>query len=487
MDERLLPERFWSRLRAALDAVDEAARTPPAGARVGAVLVLVEDAPDGPRVVLTRRREDLRSHPGQVSFPGGRLDPGETIEQAALREAWEEVALRADSVEVVGTGPTFYIPPSRFWVVPVLGRWRAPHPLTGNPWEVDEVLHVPVAQLLEPDRWRHAPLSLRGSSWAWQLDDDLLWGATAIVMSLLLDVAVQGWSQGQRPEDLGEARAVRPWEQAPPWQRRARLTGELPDVDQASLPHVSPAQVRAVRAWLDDHGIGPVARAEQAGRALEKAVRRLVGGDLAGATVTVLAGPSSNGAAGLAAARLLLAAGAEVEVLHVGPPRHPAQRGLLAELGITCRALGTDGRVDGSDLDEQSPGDVVIDAVLGIGAHPPLVDLPERAAAWLRRFAVPVVAADLPSGLSADTGLKGPCVTADVTVAFGLPSRGLEPAIVHPYVGDLYLADLGIPVAAWQAAGVNVATSPFGRGPLVRLTAEARASDAGTPDQGEVG
>lgn len=323
MDERLVPERFWSRLRRALDTVDEAARTPPEGARVGAVLVLVEDASDGPRVVLTRRREDLRSHPGQVSFPGGRLDPGETIEQAALREAWEEVALRADSVEVVGTGPTFYIPPSRFWVVPVLGRWRAPHPLIGNPWEVDEVLHVPVAQLLEPERWRHAPLSLRGSSWAWQLDDDLLWGATAIVMSLLLDVAVDGWSRGQRPEDLGEARAVRPWEQAPPWQRRARLTGDLPDVEQASLPHVSQSQTRAVRAWLDAHGIGPVARAEQAGRALEKAVRRLVGGDVAGAQVTVLAGPSSNGAAGLAAARLLLAAGAGVEVVHVGPPRHP--------------------------------------------------------------------------------------------------------------------------------------------------------------------
>jgi len=493
IDTRLVRDGFWQRLADALAAVPAEARTPPPQARVGAVLVLVEDADDGPRVVLTRRREDLRSHPGQVSFPGGRLDPGETIEQAALREAWEEVALRADSVEVVGVGPTFYIPPSRFWVVPVLARWRQPHPLTGNPWEVDEVLHVPIAQLLDRDRWRHAPLSLRGSSWAWQLDDDLLWGATAIVMSLLLDVAVEGWNDGVRPEDLGESRAVRPWEQAPPWQRRPRLTGELPDVDQASLPHVTEAQARAARSWLDGHGIGALARAEQAGRALEKAVRRLVGGDVAGASVTVLAGPSTNGAAGLAAARLLVAAGARVSVVHVGAPRFGSQHALLAELGVPCRSLLGDG-VPGEpvapgepvQLDELVPGDIVIDAVLGIGAQPPLTDLPERAATWLRRYAVPVVAADLPSGLSADTGLKGPCITADVTVAFGLPSQGLEPAIVHPYVGDLYLADLGIPAAAWRTAGVVVAASPFGRGPLVRLTARDRASDAGTPDQGEV-
>jgi hypothetical protein len=76
-------------------------------------------------------------------------------------------------------------------------------------------------------------------------------------------------------------------------------------------------------------------------------------------------------------------------------------------------------------------------------------------------------------------------VTAEVTVALGAPTVALREAIVHPYVGDLYLADLGVPARAWEAAGV---TPPrvFGRGPLVRLTAEERAPDAGTPDQAEL-
>jgi hypothetical protein len=221
----------------------------------------------------------------------------------------------------------FYIPPSRFWVVPVLARWHEPHELTENPWEVDEVLRVPLTDLLDRDRWRHTPLSLEGSAWAWQLEDDLLWGATAIVLGLLLDTAVDGWSEGLRPADLGDELAVRPWEHVPAWERRARLDGDLPAVAQAEVPHVSQAQARAVRAWLDERGVDAGARAEQAGRAAAHAVRRLLEGSLEGRSITVLAGPSSNGWAGLVAARLLDSAGAEVEVLLAGEPRSPARCG----------------------------------------------------------------------------------------------------------------------------------------------------------------
>ncbi len=480
MDERLEPEGFWSRLRAALAQVPKDAKQPPREARVGAVLVLLEETDAGPLVVLTRRRRDLRSHPGQVSFPGGRLDPGETLEEAALREAQEEIGLDPSTVEVVGAGPTFYIPPSRFWVVPVLARWRAPHELTENPWEVDAVLRVPLAQLLDRRRWRHAPLSLRGSSWAWQLDDDLLWGATAVVMSLLLDVAVQDWNEGVAPEELGEERAVRPWETTPSWTRRPRLEGDLPEVAQDAVPHATAGQVRAVREWMDRHGVGLAARAEQAGRAGAHAVRRLIAGDLAGTTVTVLAGPSSNGAGGLVVARLLLSAGATVQVMTVGSPRLPELTHALRDDGVEVEAVSPDGFPDG-----RSPGEVVVDAMLGIGAAPPLRDLPEVVAEWLRRHDVPVVALDLPSGLSADDGLRGPCISADVTVALGAPTVGIRAPITHPYLGDLYLADLGIPPAAWRVAGMSP-PRVFGRGPLVRLTADDAAPDAGTPDQGEL-
>jgi hydroxyethylthiazole kinase-like uncharacterized protein yjeF len=480
--DALRSDAFWPRLTDALAGVPEAARTPPAEGRVGAVLVLIEDAADGPRVVLTRRRRDLRSHPGQISFAGGRLDPGETVEGAALREAQEEIGLRVDSVEVVGVGPVFYIPPSRFWVAPVLGRWREPHELTENPWEVDAVLHVPLAQLLDRDRWRQVPLSAGGSTWAWQLDDDLLWGATAIVMALLLDTALEGWHGGTRPEDLGPEREVRPWETAPAWERRARLEGDLPAVAQDAVPHVTSVQMRSVRAWLDAHGVGPLSRAEQAGRALAHAVRRLVGGAVDATRVTVVAGPSSNGAGGLVAARLLVAAGADVDVLTVGAPRYPEQTHALRAAGVPVVAVDEAGLTDA-----HLPGEVVVDAMLGVGAEPPLRDLPEMAATWLRRHDVPVVALEVPSGLSADEGLRGPSITADVTVALGLPVAGLLEPITHAYMGDLYLADLGVPPAAWDAAGVVLeGGSPFAAGPLVRLTAGERATDAGTPDQGQV-
>jgi hydroxyethylthiazole kinase-like uncharacterized protein yjeF len=473
------PERFWSRLHAALASVPERARTPPAEARVGAVLILVEQTSAGPAVVLTRRRRDLRSHPGQLSFPGGRREPGETLERSALREAHEEIGLEPASVEVVGTGPTFYIPPSRFWVAPVLARWRDPHELAENPWEVDAILRVPLAHLLDPSRLRHTPLSLEGSTWAWQLEDDLLWGATAAVLSVLLDTAVPDWHGGLEPADLGEGLAVRPWERVPARPRGPRLEGDLPTLARAEVPHVTAAQVRAVRAWLERHGVGPDSRAEQAGRALAHAVRRLLDRPLTDVRATMLVGPSSNGTAGLVAARLLVAAGADVDVRTLGQVRAPAQVRLLAAAGAAVtEVLHADGDIGGP------AGDVVLDTLLGVGTTPPIAELPARAARWLRRHDVPVVSLELPSGMGAEIGLQGPCVTADVTVALGLPLVGLQAPIAHAYVGDLYLADLGIPPAAWRSVGVDVpAIAPFTRGPLVRLTAADTAGDAGTPDQ----
>ena len=476
-DPRLDPDVFWARFRAALDDVDPVDREPPPEARIGAVLVLLEDTPDGPSLVLTRRRRDMRSHPGQISFPGGRLDPDETIEQAALREAEEEIGLDAGAVDVVGIGPTFYIPPSRFWVVPVAARWSRPHELRPNPWEVDGILHVPLATLLDPERWRHAPLSLRGSSWAWQLDDDLLWGATAIVCSLMLDVAVPGWSRGTVPQELGDDRAVRPWEHAPAVHRPSRLGEDLPATPRARVPHVTVAEIRAVADDLRKRGLDLAGLAEHAGRGVVEATRRLLDRPLAGARVTVAVGTGGNGAGGLAAARLLATVGADVSLLLLGEVALPWQLELLEAAGTPVR------HVDDEVPDDVRPGDVVVDAMLGVGADPPLHGAAEVVAAWLRRHDVPVVAVDLPSGLGGDIGLRGACVSADVTVTLGAPKAGLAESITHPYVGDLYVADLGIPDALWRGAGVEPPTGLFAEGPLVRLTVDGGTSDAGTPDQ----
>lgn len=474
---------FWARLIDALGGVTLEQRTPPPGARSGAVLVLLEDRPDGPRLVLTRRRPDLRSHPGQLSFPGGRIEPGEDAVTAALREAEEEVGLDVASVTVLGAGPTFYVPPSRFWVVPIVARWDAPHPLTPEPREVAEVLHVDIDMLRDERRWRSTPIAARsGAAWAWHLDDDLLWGATALVVRVLLDATTPGWSNGRTAAELGAERSVMPWLDAPRTPRRSRLPPGLPEHEQEAVPHVTVAQVRAVRRWLDLHGAGPLVRAEHAGRGAAEVVRRMLAQRDGTGPVTVLAGPSSNGMGGLAAARLLVSAGVEVEVLTVGPARVPAQTHVLRDAGVRVTPIET------HPLDDASgPGVLVLDAMLGVGSRPPMHGRPAEVARWLRRHDVPVIALDLPSGLLADEGLCGPTVTADVTVTLGLPTLACEAAATQVFLGDVHLVDLGIPCAAWVEVGVaGVPRDLFAVGPLVRLVTGLVAGDAGTPLQTDV-
>ncbi|MDP8977207.1 MAG: CoA pyrophosphatase, partial [Actinomycetota bacterium] len=182
----------WTRLAESLAA--QASQTaPPRAGRLAAALVLLGDCDGDLEVVYTRRRQELRHHPGQISFPGGRVEPGETVEQTALREAHEEIALDVATVELLGRLPATYIPPSRFWLQPVVARWRAPHPLAAAEAEVAAVLRVRLSRLRDVGSWRMVRLSTRGDSWAWQLDaDHLLWGATAVVTVSLLDMLVPG-------------------------------------------------------------------------------------------------------------------------------------------------------------------------------------------------------------------------------------------------------------------------------------------------------
>lgn len=169
-----------------------------------------------------------------------------------------------------------------------------------------------------------------------------------------------------------------------------------------------------------------------------------------------------------------------MSVVLVGQPKLPGQLAAVVAGGADLLELH-----DVDDLVNRAPGELVVDAMVGFGADPPLRGRPALANAWLRAHDVPVVALDLPSGLSADVGLRGTCVTADVTVTLGLPKVGLHSKITQPFVGDLYLADIGIPPALWAELDVEV-PSLFAQGPLVRVLFEGRASDAGTPDQGEI-
>lgn len=202
---------LWARLSGGLAGLVDDVVVPDGARRGGALALLSAVGDDDARLLLTRRGDHLPHHPGQVSFPGGRVEAGETPGEAALREAWEECGVRPATVTVLGQLPTFYIPPSRYWVTVTVGRWDRPHPLEPDDAEVAALLGVRLSQLREAARWRATHLPDRGVAWAWQLDDGhLLWGATAIATAALLRLADPEWSRGLRPDDLDADRWVRP-------------------------------------------------------------------------------------------------------------------------------------------------------------------------------------------------------------------------------------------------------------------------------------
>jgi 8-oxo-dGTP pyrophosphatase MutT (NUDIX family) len=157
--------------------------------RPSAVLVALADGALGAEVLLTRRSMALTNHRGEVSFPGGRLDPGEAAVDAALREAHEEVGLEPASVEVIGELDHFNTVVSLSYIVPVVARLPAPLPLASTSAEVDRVFWLPLAELVRPDTYRSerwgAPPADRLLHF-FELDDETVWGVTAAILIDLL-------------------------------------------------------------------------------------------------------------------------------------------------------------------------------------------------------------------------------------------------------------------------------------------------------------
>lgn len=159
------------------------------GARPSAVLIALADGPNGAEVLLTRRSWDLRNHRGEISFPGGRVDPGETPAHAALREAWEEVGLDRSQVELIGELDHLNTVVSRSYIVPFVARLPEVVPLAPASVEVERVLWLPLAELVRPDthrseRWGRPPTDR--VLHFFELDDETVWGATAAVLVDLL-------------------------------------------------------------------------------------------------------------------------------------------------------------------------------------------------------------------------------------------------------------------------------------------------------------
>lgn len=159
--------------------------------KAAAVLVPIVEHEDGLTVLLTRRTDHLADHAGQVSFPGGRIEPEDIDpEHAALREAQEEVGLPPEQVELVGR-LDIYRTRTGFEVVPVVGLVRPPLRLTADPYEVAEVFEVPLSFIVDPANHELHSREWRGAKRSFYVlpyEGRYIWGATAGMLVNLAQV-----------------------------------------------------------------------------------------------------------------------------------------------------------------------------------------------------------------------------------------------------------------------------------------------------------
>jgi 8-oxo-dGTP pyrophosphatase MutT (NUDIX family) len=150
--------------------------------RPAAVLILLVERPEGLTVLLTKRPETLRVHAGQISFPGGGVEPGDNGPAGtALRETNEEIGLDPALVDILGYLPE-YQTRTGFTVAPVVGAVKPPFTLNPNPAEVERVLEVPLSHFLNPENCRVGEKDYNGYKarfYSFQYGDDTIWGATA--------------------------------------------------------------------------------------------------------------------------------------------------------------------------------------------------------------------------------------------------------------------------------------------------------------------
>lgn len=196
-----LPDWLRPLDRALLDDVrlqQAVALRPGAGGRAAAVLVLLGEGERGPEVLFVERAATLRTHAGQIAFPGGANDPEDVdLIATALREAHEETGVDIGGITPIGALPAAHVAVSGFDVTTVVGWWRRRSPVgPADPREVASVVLVPVADLTDPahrGRVRH-PSGYSGPGF--EVAGHLIWGLTAHLLDGVLDLG--GW---QRPWD----------------------------------------------------------------------------------------------------------------------------------------------------------------------------------------------------------------------------------------------------------------------------------------------
>lgn len=160
------------------------------------VLVLLYPQQGRLHLVLTRRTESLDHHQAQISFPGGRQEPGETSIQTALREAGEELGIRPEDVRILGHLTPLYIPPSNYCIYPVVAFAEDRPQFLPSPEEVAEVIEVPLNHLVDPQTVRREVWSLQNQDHEvpfYLYEGHKIWGATAMVLAELVTILAKIW------------------------------------------------------------------------------------------------------------------------------------------------------------------------------------------------------------------------------------------------------------------------------------------------------
>jgi len=162
----------------------------PEGARDGAALLLVYPHDDTLHIALTVRGSGLRNHTGQVSLPGGGVDTGETFEQAAVREANEEIGIDPETVELLGRLTPLHIPVSGFLLHPIVGFTSMRPAFQRAEWEVARIIEAPVSLLSDPAVVKREirTRTVKGQPIDvdvpyFDIDGEKVWGATAMVLA----------------------------------------------------------------------------------------------------------------------------------------------------------------------------------------------------------------------------------------------------------------------------------------------------------------
>jgi NAD(P)H-hydrate epimerase len=235
------------------------------------------------------------------------------------------------------------------------------------------------------------------------------------------------------------------------------------------IPHVTAEQMGEVdRLMVETYGIQLIQMMENAGQNLARLARRMVG-DVTGRRIAVFCGAGNNGGGGMVAARHLHNWGAQVALKLAADPE---SLGAVAGRQLAILQALT---IESQAAPEPHKADLILDALIGYSLAG---DPREPVVGWIERINAagrPVLALDLPSGLDATTGeARRPCVRATATMTLALPKTGLLAAGAKPYVGDLYLADIGVPPELYALPSIGLAVGAlFAAKPIIRVAKEA--------------